>query len=262
MLDAVIPPGIEPTTALALVVVAFLAGIGITAIGPGGVFTTAALAGLTALPASVVAGTVHMTFVFTGVLGSFVYFRSGELVDDGRTLTVVLSVASVAGAVGGALLNTSLSETVFDLLLGGFCVVVGAVIAYREFRGLGPAIALDSGTIGGKLAIGAIGFAIGLLGGLLGIGGPVIAVPALVLCGTPMLVALAAAQVQSVVLSGTAATAYLAAGSVSPPLAVFVGVPQLLGVVVGWRVAHRVPSRRLKAALAVALVAIGPVLAF
>lgn len=253
--------GVGTTTALALVVIAFLAGIGITAIGPGGVFTTVALAGLTALPASTVAGTVHVTFVFTGLLGGFVYLRSGELLGEGRTLTIVLSGASALGAVGGALANAALPEGVFDLLLGGFCVAVGGVIAYRQRRGLGPVVVLDSGTTGGRAAIGSIGFVVGVLGGLLGIGGPVIAVPALVVCGTPMLIALAAAQAQSVVLSGTAAATYLAAGSVSVPLAVLVGVPQLVGVVVGWQVAHRVPSRRLKAVLAIALVAVGPLLA-
>ena len=253
-------PAIGASVLIALVVIAFFAGVGITAIGPGGVFTTVALAGLTDLPAGTVAGTVHTTFVFTGLLGTLVYLRSGELVEEGRTLTVVLSAASVVGAVAGALVNTALPEEVFDLLLGGFCVAVGGLIAYREYRGLGAVIDLDSTTTGGRLAIGSIGMTIGALGGLLGIGGPVIAVPALVVCGTPMLVALAAAQVQSVVLSGTAATTYLAAGTVSGPLAVLVGVPQLVGVLVGWRVAHRVPARRLKAALAAVLVGIGPLL--
>jgi uncharacterized protein len=253
--------GVGATTALALVAIAFFAGIGITAIGPGGVFTTVALAGLTALPASVVAGTVHVTFVFTGVLGTVAYLRSGELVAEGRTLTVTLSMASVFGAIGGALVNTSLPAGVFDLLLGGFCVVVGVIIAYREFRGLGSVIALDTRSIGGKVTVAAIGFAIGLLGGLLGVGGPVIAVPALVICGVPMLVALAAAQVQSIVLSGTAAVTFLSTGAVSVPLAVLVGIPQLLGVIVGWQVAHRIPEHRLKAVLAAVLVVIGPLLA-
>lgn len=251
---------IETSVLVALVVIAFFAGVGITAIGPGGVFTTVALAGLTTLPASTVAGTVHVTFVLTGLLGTLVYHRSGELVDEGRELTVVLSVTSAVGAIGGALVNTTLPEGAFDLLLGGFCVVIGGVIAYRERRGLGPAMALDASTTEGRVVVGLIGLGIGVLGGLLGIGGPVIAVPALVVCGTPMLVALAAAQVQSVVLSGTAAATYLAAGTVSLPLVVLVGTPQLVGVLVGWRVAHRIPARRLKAALAVVLVSVGPLL--
>lgn len=245
---------------IALVGIAFFAGVGITAIGPGGVFTTVALAGLTALPASTVAGTVHVTFVFTGLLGSLVYFRSGEF-NEGRELTIILSIASAVGAVGGALVNTALPEAAFDFLLGGFCVAVGTIIAYREFRGLGPALALDASTRKGRFAVGLIGLTIGALGGLLGIGGPVIAVPALVVCGTPMLVALAAAQVQSIVLSGTAAATYLVADAVSVPLAVLVGIPQLAGVVVGWRVAHRVPTHQLKVVLSVVLVAVGPVLA-
>lgn len=253
--------GLDTVTAFVLAVVAFLAGIGITAIGPGGVFTTVALAGLTALPTSTVAGTVHVTFVFTGVLGSIVYRRSGELEGDGRVLAIVLSATSAVGAIGGAAVNTTLAKGVFDLLLGGFCVLVGGIIIYRRRRGIGPAMSLDVGAASGRVAIGAIGFAIGVLGGLLGIGGPVIAVPMLVVCGTPMLVALAAAQVQSVVLSGTAAAAYVTANAVSVPLAVLVGIPQLAGVVVGWRIAHRVPADRLEAVLAAVLVAIGPLLA-
>lgn len=253
--------GLGTATLLALVVIAFLAGIGITAIGPGGVFTTVALAGLTTLPASTVAGTVHVTFVFTGLLGTIVYLRSGELVHEGKTLTIVLSGASAIGAVGGAVVNTSLPAGVFDVLLGTFCVTVGVIVAYRERRGLGPAITFDTETMTGKAMIATIGIVIGVLGGLLGIGGPVIAVPALVVCGTPMLVALAAAQVQSIVLSGTAAATYFTTGAISAPLAVLIGVPQLLGVIAGWHVAHRVPSSRLKGVLALVLITIGPLLA-
>lgn len=255
--------GVDGTTALVLVVIAFLAGIGITAIGPGGIFTTVALAGLTAIPSSTVAGTAHLTFVATGLLGSAAYLRSGEFAEGrGRALTIVLSGASALGAIAGALVNTTLSDELFGLLLGGFCVAVGGVIAYRERRGLGPATVLDPGTRPGQLAVGAVGLAIGLLGGLLGVGGPVVAVPALVVLGVPMLLALAAAQVQSIVLSSTAASTYLAAGAVSLPLAGLVGLPQLAGVLVGWQVAHHVDARRLKAGLSVVLVAVGPLVAF
>lgn len=253
--------GFDPATALALVVIAFLAGIGITAIGPGGIFTTVALAGLTAVPASTVAGTAHLTFIATGLLGSAAYLRSGELAQGrGRALTIVLSTASGVGAVVGALVNAALPDELFGLLLGSFCVAVGGVIAYRERRGLGPALALDPGTRRGQFTFGVVGLFIGLLGGLLGVGGPVVAVPALVVLGIPLLYALAAAQVQSVVLSGTAAATYLAAGTVSIPLALLVGVPQLMGVLVGWRAAHRVPVHWLKILLAVALVVVGPLL--
>jgi hypothetical protein len=76
-----------------------------------------------------------------------------------------------------------------------------------------------------------------------------------------LLAAVAAAQVQSVFVSGFAAAGYFARDAVSLPLAALVGVPELLGVLVGWRVAHRVPAVQLKRVLAVVLVCLGPYVA-
>jgi len=39
-------------------------------------------------------------------------------------------------------------------------------------------------------------------------------------------------------------------------------VPQLFGVVVGWRLAHRIAERRLRIALGAVLLAIAPWIAF
>ena len=44
------------------------------------------------------------------------------------------------------------------------------------------------------------------------------------------------------------------------PLVLLVGIPQLLGVVVGWQVAQRVDPERLRVLLGVVLVLIAPVL--
>lgn len=41
-----------------------------------------------------------------------------------------------------------------------------------------------------------------------------------------------------------------------------VGVPELVGVLVGWRIARSVPARRLKYAMAAMLLALAPYLAF
>ena len=106
-----------------------------------------------------------------------------------------------------------------------------------------------------------IGVVVGIPGGMLGVGGPVIAVPLLVVAGVPMLVAVALAQVQSVFLAAGATLGYASQGAVSWPLAVLVGVPELVGVLVGWYVARQVDSVWLKRSLAVVLVIIGPYLA-
>jgi hypothetical protein len=261
-----VPAGVPLAVLAALAVIAFGAGVGITAVGPGGVFLTVALYTLTAVPSATVAGTATTTFVFTGLLGTASYVRSGELADGRRLrLAAGLSLGGVVGALLGVELNAVVSERAFGLLLGLFLVAV-AVLVWRQTTRRRPASVEEARSTTAEDRIGplwgsVVGLFVGTASGLLGLGGPVLAVPILVAGGVPMLAAVAAAQVQSVFVAGFAATGYLAHGAVSLPLALVVGVPELLGVVVGWRVAHRVPSASLKRVLAVVLAVLGPYVA-
>ncbi|AGB39163.1 sulfite exporter TauE/SafE family protein [Natronococcus occultus] len=247
---------------LLLVCIAFFSGIGITTIGPGGIFVTIALYSLTPLPSSQVAGTAHATFIVTGLVGSLAYLHSGEMkTGQSRALAIVLSLSSVLGALLGSQINPYVSRSLFGILLGGVAMTVGGVILYRERRGFRPIVDVDPLTRHGQTILGGLGLVLGVASGLLGIGGPVLAVPALVLVGVPMLLAVAVAQVQSIFIAAFATAGYAAQGDVLLPLAVVVGTPLLLGVVVGWKVAHVVDPARLKVALGVVLLGVGPYLA-
>lgn len=256
--------GVSLELALLLVVIALFAGIGITAIGPGGVFVTVALFALVPISSAQVAGTASATFVATGLLGSAVYLRSGEFVSGfARELAVLLSGTSIAGALLGSQANLLLPEWVFGYSLATFIASIGVLIIYREAVGLKPSTRLSE--IPGRqrrILIGIIGTGIGFLGGMLGVGGPIVAVPILVVLGVPMLIAVAVAQVQSVFISAFATVGYLAVDAVSLPLALLIGLPQLVGVVLGWQVAHRVDPARLRIILGVVLILIAPTLVF
>lgn len=258
---------LSPEVAVTLVVVALFAGVGITAVGPGGVFVTVALFALSPLDSATVAGTASATFVATGAIGAAAYVRSGEFTTGfAREAAVVLSGTSVVGTVVGTRLNLRVSEATFGLALAAFVAAVGVLIVVRELRGLPGGALLDGTVLRGsrrrRVAIlSAVGLGVGVAGGMLGVGGPVIAVPILVVLGVPMLVALALAQVQSVFVSGFATLGYLSVGAVSWPIVVLVGVPQLVGVVVGWRVAHLVEAGRLRIALGCVLLAVAPLIA-
>lgn len=82
----------------------------------------------------------------------------------------------------------------------------------------------------------------------------------LVVLGVGMLSAVAVAQVQSVFIATFATAGYALNGAVSLPLALLVGVPQLVGAFLGWRVPRVVDPHRLKTALGLTLVAVGPYL--
>lgn len=251
---------ITTPTLVLLVVISLFAGVGITAVGPGGVFVTVALYALTDVPPAVVVGTASATFVATGVLGSLSYVRSGELAGDGiRQQAVVLSVTGFVGALLGVWLNAVLPVRFFGYALGGLVSITGLLVWYRTRYGIGGR--LDPGSEHG-LRVGAlVGSVVGLSGGLLGIGGPVLAVPLLVAFGFPLLPAIAVAQVQSVFIAAFATAGYVVRDAVSWPLAVAIGVPELVGVVIGWQVAQTVDTKLLTRILAVLMLVLGPYIA-
>lgn len=244
-------------------VLALFAGVGISAIGPGGIFVTIALFLFAPISSAEVAGTASLTFVATGLLAAALFQRSGDFAEGfAREITVILSGLSVVGAYAGSQANLVLPDQVFGYLLAAFVAVVGVIIVYREWVGLEPTNWLHVvSAVQRRSILSAVGFGVGFLGGLLGVGGPVIAVPILVILGVPMLSALAVAQVQSIFISGFATAGYWFGDAVSIPLAVLVGIPQLIGVVVGWRIAHRVEERRLRVVLGAVLVIIAPAIA-
>jgi len=128
-------------------------------------------------------------------------------------------------------------------------------------KSLEPIITIDTATTRGKFVYLLLGIILGAFSGLLGVGGPVIAVPALVIVGVPMLYAVAAAQVQSIFIAVFSATGYFVQGQISLSLAVLVGLPLAAGVMLGWKVAHLINPDRLKSFLEGVLILIAPYLA-
>src|SRR5688500_14410402 len=245
-----------------LMTLAFLAGVGITAIGPGGIFLTIALLALGHLPPAGVAGTSSAAMVAAGVVGILVYLRSGELtLERNRRLAVILSSSGLVGALIGSWLNAFVSPDGFAILLGVVAFAAGAIILYHEWRGLHAHVQLDPTGWTGWSVLTLLGLGIGTASGLVGIGGPVMCVPALVVLGVPIVSAVAVAQAQSLPIAVFATAGYVARNTVQWPWVAAVGLPLLLGVVTGWKVARHVAPRALKLLLAGVLLAIGPYLA-
>ena len=243
---------------LLLVAIALVGGACITTIGPGGIFVTIALFVLLEVDPSTVAGTASATFIGTGLVGSIAYLRSGELSGPGvRRAALVLSAASVVGAFLGAQLNTILDARLFGMLLGGFVLLTGLILVVRQRMGLASAEEFELDSTKGLVAMGGVGLAVGLPGGLLGVGGPVLAVPIMVVLGVPMLVGVALAQVQSIFISAFATFGYALHGAIDWTLALLVGIPLLIGTIAGWFLAQRIDPNRLKIGLALVLVALG-----
>lgn len=250
--------GMSLVLIVGLALLGLVAGVGITAIGPGGVLATIGLFALTGLSPAQVAGTALVTHVATGALATVACTRSGHLRDVGtRRTALLLAGSAVVGAPLGVLLNGVFSRQVFGVLLALFAALVAGLVWYRDLRP-GPG-RVDRHPPAGVVVV--LGLSVAVASGVFGVGGPMLSVPLLVALGVPVLSSLAAAQVQSIVIAGVGSLGYLAAGAIDWQLAALVGIPELAGVLLGWKIARAVPARTLKYALVTGLLALAPYLA-
>lgn len=238
---------------IALIAVALIGGIGITAIGPGGVLLTVGATALTPMAPSAIAGTLLVTHIPTGILGTAAFTKSGHLATTrNRRLAATLSIAALAGTPLGVWLNSVLSKSVFAYLLAALLVIVAVTLMWREKlkkrEAAPPSIIIVAG----------VGLIVALIAGAMGLGGPMLAVPLLVMLGVPMLTALATAQVQSIVIASIGSIAYYLAGAISWKYVLILGAPQLLGVVLGWKVARTVPPHILQRVMIAVLIILAP----
>ncbi|HEX5406561.1 MAG TPA: sulfite exporter TauE/SafE family protein [Pseudonocardiaceae bacterium] len=274
---------LSPLVLTLLAAIGLIGGIGITAVGPGGVLPTIGLFALTSLSPAAVAGTAIVTHIATGTAGTLAYTGSGQLRDPAtRRTALILSATALVGTPVGIAANTHVSTHLFGVLLGGFAVVVAILVWVRTARPSTRAAATaDPGrdtathhtpgdaahdTAGDNphpsiaLLI-PIGLAISVAAGIVGIGGPMLTVPLLVSLRVPVLEALAAAQASSIVIATVGTIGYALHGSIDWPLALLVGVPEVAGVALGWKIANALPARKLAVALVVTLLVLAPYLA-
>lgn len=247
---------LTPLAGILLALLGLAGGIGITAIGPGGVLPTVGLVALSTLSPAQVAGTSIVTHVATGALGTAAYLRSGELrVPQIKRTAWLLAATALAGTLVGIEINSALSPRWFSVLLGVLLAVVAALVLIRNRT---PE---QSQKHPPPHLVVVIGLSVAVVAGIIGIGGPMLTVPLLVAAGCNVLEALAAAQAQSVVIATVGTIGYLAQGSIDWPVAVLISVPELAGVLIGWRIARALPTRILRNAMVAALFALAPYLA-
>ncbi|WP_331725954.1 sulfite exporter TauE/SafE family protein [Streptomyces sp. NBC_01012] len=241
--------GLTTSVLLLLGLIGLLGGIGITALGPGGVLPTIGLFALTDLTASQVAGTAIVTHVATGALATCAYARSGQFRDRPTLRTALLLAATAAvGTPLGVMVNAGVSKRAFGAVLGVIVALVAALVWYREYRAQTARASHPPVAV-----VAVLGLAVSMAAGIIGVGGPMLTVPLLIALGVPLLQSLAAAQAQSVVIATIGTVGYLSQGAINWPLALVVGIPELAGVLLGWKIARTLPTRSLKKAMVLTL---------
>lgn len=237
-------------TAALLAAVAVAVGFFIGSVGVGGVLLIPALALLGGLEIHRASATALFTFLFTGLLGTWLFYRRGSM--DWR-MTAPVCAGSVVFSYVGAMLNSWIEPRPLALIIASIIVFAGLYVllpARREsgFRGTrGPAA---------QALLACVGAAAGLGSGLSGAGGALFSVPMMIALGFVPLAAIGTSQVLQIVVALSGTLGNLQFGSLDFRTAAWVSAFSLAGVALGARAAHAVSVavlRRMAAGLCIAV---------
>lgn len=235
--------GILPIVAIGLVV-----GILIGCIGIGGVLLVPSLTYVGGMDVHVAIASCMLSYLFSGAVGALEYARRGTI---RWSMSGWLCLGAMPGAYLGALTVSVLSGRLLELLIGVLIVLSGvhALLRRPEPEGSGAAL--------GGAALALVGGVTGFGSAMSGTGGPLILVPILVWLGTPVLTAVGLSQVIQLPVAALATAGNVAHGQVDVLVGGGVAALLVAGVVLGARLAHRVPSSTLRRAVAVVLIGVG-----
>ena len=236
-------------TAAMLAAVALVVGFFTGAVGPGGILLIPAFVILGGLDIHEATATTLFVFLFTGVLGTWLFYRRGHVY---WRIVIPVCIGSVAFSYLGALVNAMVESRLLTIIIAAVIIFSGAYLllparraegSYRDGYGASEQALL--------LAIGALS---GFGSGLSGAGGAVFSVPLMLIFGFMPFAAIGTSQVLQIVVAASGTVGNLQYGSVDFMAAAWVAVFALAGVVIGVRTAHAASAlvqRRMVAGLCV-----------
>jgi uncharacterized membrane protein YfcA len=146
----------------------------------------------------------------------------------------------------------------FALILAGVIIFAG-IYTLATLRGL-KRPAFDDRPEAKRMVLLAVGAVAGFGSGLTGVGGPALSVPLMVLLGFPALVAIGVSQVIQIVAAISGTLGNLRYGTIDFGVAGVVTVAELVGVLVGVRIAHAVDADVLRKGVAMLCLVVGAAL--
>lgn len=216
--------------------------------GVGGVLLIAYLALFTPLGIHQAAATSLFTFLFTGILGTWLYQRRGSI--DWRISLPVCAAALVFGFLGAA--TAALVDPRPLALIIALVIVFAGLYVFLPRR---PGTEVRNGRSPGEAwLLAGVGATSGFGSGFSGAGGPVFSVPIMVILRYAPLTAVATSQALQIVVATSGSLENYRNGFIDFKVALIVVVFEVLGVVAGVRLAHVASAlflRRLAGALCV-----------
>lgn len=235
--------------------VAVLVGVLIGAVGVGGMLLIPALNLLTPLSIQASMATALFTFIFTGIVGTWLFQRRGSI---DWAITLPLCAGGALFGFVGAWVNALLDARLLALILAVLIFFAGVYTLCS--RGSRPAASFHDRPRMQQLLLFGIGAVAGFGSGLTGVGGPALSVPLMVLFGFPALAAIGASQVIQIIAAVSGSIGHLAQGHIDLRLAALLTVFEVAGVWLGVQVGHAVDARALRNAVGVLCALVGAAL--
>jgi len=208
-------------------------------VGVGGVLMVAFLALFGGLSIHQAAATSLFSFVFTGILGTWLYQRRGSI---DWLIAVPVCVGSLAlgylGAAAAALVDPrplSIAIALIIVAAGLYVLVPIRLAAHRTGQGSGE-----------QSLLALVGAASGFGSGFSGAGGPLFSVPIMVILRYAPLTAVATSQVLQIVAATSGSLGNWRHDFIDFRVAAVITVFELAGLIVGVRLAHIASARVLR----------------
>jgi uncharacterized membrane protein YfcA len=216
-------------------------GVLVGAVGIGGVLLVPLLMTFSNLSVHEAAATALFSFFFTGLLGGWLFSRRGSI--DWRVAGPVCAgafVLSFAGAAAGSSVPAAmLTWIIAALLLGAGLYILNPVKRIdpnsQDRR--------DQKRLPALLGIGALS---GFGAGISGAGGPLFSVPLMFALQFDPLAIVGTGQVVQIASSLSGSVRNIAHGLIDYRVGLVVTIAQLIGTLLGVRIAHAIPGYQLR----------------
>lgn len=229
--------------------IGLLAGFFIGSVGVGGVIVAPALTYCVGIDIHAAIAAALMGFAVSGLVGTFRYRRHGSIRWASAS---ILTAAAVPATIMGTAATQQIGASPLKCLVGLAVLSAGIqIICGRQRAEVADAEAIPTArlaTIGAVTAFASV---------ITGTGGPLVLIPLLIWQQLPVLTAVGLGQVIQVPISLVATAANLSVGAMDLKLGAVLALALGVGCWFGASVAHRVPAKTLRLAVAYLLLVLG-----
>ncbi|REB05185.1 sulfite exporter TauE/SafE family protein [Sporosarcina sp. BI001-red] len=193
-----------------------------------------------------------LAFAVSGVLGAYSYWKMKHM---DLKIALFLSIGSLPGAFLGVQINVLTSVFLVKLFLYLFVLLAGLSILFKKNRA--DAEQKRSSLLDHRLFVMLLGFLTAVICALTGAGGPILLVPLLASLGVNIRVAVGVGLLNSVIIAIPSMAGYFSRATMDSTAILIVAslIGSVLGILMGTRIANKVPIPQLKLLIAIITIA-------